>query len=180
MTCIIGWAEKDNVWIGGDSAGVAGYFLQSRADEKVFKKGEFVFGFTTSFRMGQLIRYKLGIPKPEEGQDKDDYLHVKFLDEVMKCFKDNQYGKTKDGEFHGGTFLFGFRGQLYQVESDFQIAKVPYCFDSVGCGSELALGCLYGTKKYDLTPVQRIKLALETAQEFSAGVRKPFHIVSIR
>lgn len=179
MTCIVGWAENNNVWIGGDSAGVAGYFLQSRADEKVFKKGEFVFGFTSSFRMGQLIRYKLDIPRPEEGQNKDDYLHVKFLDSVIKCFKDNQYAILKDGEIQGGTFLFGYRGQLYQVENDFQIAKVRYNFDSVGCGSDLALGCLFGNREIEMTPINRIEMALKAAQEFSAGVREPFHIVSI-
>ena len=176
MTCIVGWTEKGNVWIGGDSAGVAGYSLRSRADEKVFKKGEFVFGFTSSFRMGQLIRYQLVIPKPEEGQNEDDYLHVKFLDSVIECFKDNRYATLKDGEITGGTFLFGYRGKLYQVENDFQIAKTRYCFDAVGCGAEIALGCLYGLSHQTLTPRKRVEKALKAAQEFSAGVREPFHI----
>ena len=45
MTCIIGLVENSKVYIGGDSAGVAGYGLSVRADEKVFKKGDFIFGF---------------------------------------------------------------------------------------------------------------------------------------
>jgi hypothetical protein len=181
MTCIVGWAEKGNVWIGGDSAGVAGYFLQVRADEKVFKKEEFVFGFTSSFRMGQLIRYKLSIPKPEEKQDINDYLHAKFLDAVIKCFKDNSYGKEKDGERFGGTFLFGFRGKLYQVDDDFQIGKSLRNFDSVGCGCQIALGCLYGVAgRRNVSPNQKLLTALRASQEFSAGVREPFHIVSTK
>ena len=37
MTCIAAIAEKGKVYIGGDSAGVAGLDLTIRADEKVFK-----------------------------------------------------------------------------------------------------------------------------------------------
>ena len=179
MTCIVGWAENGNVWVGGDSAGVAGYMLAKRADEKVFNKDEFIFGFTSSFRMGQLIRYKLSIPKIEENQDIDDYLYVKFLDAVIKCFKDNQYAKIDSNEIHGGTFLFGFRGCLYQVEGDFQIGKPMLNFDAVGCGQDIALGCLYGLRDKKMEPRDRLILALEAAENYSAGVRGPFHIVSI-
>ncbi|MFA5584618.1 MAG: hypothetical protein WDA09_10430 [Bacteriovoracaceae bacterium] len=181
MTCIVGWAEKDNVWIGGDSAGVAGYSLTQRADEKVFKKGEFIFGFTSSFRMGQLIRYKLDIPRMEEGQDIDDFLHTKFLDSIIHCFKANQFARLENNEIKGGTFLFGFRGRLYQVEGDFQIGKQYFNFDAVGCGQDIALGCLFGLSKTTIMrPEDRLMVALEAAETYSAGVRKPFHIVSLK
>jgi hypothetical protein len=36
MTCIVGLVDKGDVYIGGDSAGVAGLSLSIRADEKVF------------------------------------------------------------------------------------------------------------------------------------------------
>lgn len=181
MTCIVGWAENDNVWIGGDSASVAGYFLTKRADEKVFKKGEFIFGFTSSFRMGQLIRYKLDIPKVEEGQSIDDYLYTKFLDAVISCFKTNQYARLDNNEIKGGCFLFGFRGGLYQVESDFQIGKPCANFDAVGCGQDIALGCLYGlAENKSMKPEDKLLTALKAAENYSAGVRAPFHIISLK
>ena len=37
MTCIIGYEYKNHVYIGGDSAAVAGSELGCRSDEKVFK-----------------------------------------------------------------------------------------------------------------------------------------------
>lgn len=180
MTCIVGLVENNKIYIGGDSAGVAGYYLIKRADEKVFKKGEFVFGFTSSFRMGQLIRYKLSIPKVEEGQDIDDYLYTKFIDSVIKCFKDNQYAQIKENEIFGGCFLFGFRGNLYTVESDFQIGKPMNNFAAVGCGQDIALGCMYGLQNNkSMKPKDKITLALEAAENNSAGVRGPFHIVEL-
>ena len=35
MTCIVGIVENDHVYIAGDSAGVAGYHLDLRADSKL-------------------------------------------------------------------------------------------------------------------------------------------------
>jgi len=64
MTCIVGIQHDGRVYIGGDSAGVAGYSITSRADAKVFTVGPYVMGFTSSFRMGQLLRYGLKAPKP--------------------------------------------------------------------------------------------------------------------
>ena len=43
MTCIVGYRDDNNVYIAGDSAGVAGYSLQIRADEKVFRNKDFIF-----------------------------------------------------------------------------------------------------------------------------------------
>ena len=52
MTCIVGLVENGKVYIGGDSAGVAGLDVRMRSDEKVFTKGNMIFGYTSSFRMG--------------------------------------------------------------------------------------------------------------------------------
>lgn len=40
MTCIVGFVEGDAVWMGGDSAGVGGYYaLTVRSDERCFGMG---------------------------------------------------------------------------------------------------------------------------------------------
>ena len=179
MTCIVGLVENNKVYIGGDSAGVAGLSLMKRADEKVFKKDEFIFGFTSSFRMGQLIRYKLQIPKIEQDQDIDDYIHTKFLDAVIGCFRSNNFASVENNEILGGCFLFGFKGKLYSIESDFQVGKPLSNFHAVGCGNHIALGCLYGLRFSNKQPIDKVKIALEAAEEFSAGVRGPFNIVEL-
>lgn len=179
MTCIIGLKDNGRIYMGGDSAGVAGFSLQIRADEKVFKKGEFIFGFTSSFRMGQLIRYKLSIPKLKEDQDIDDYLHNDFLDSLIKCFKDNGFAKVDNNVVLGGHFLMGFRGNLYHIQGDFQIAKCISNYNSVGCGEDIALGAMHVLDEFIMSPENRILRALEAAEKYSAGVRRPFHILSI-
>jgi ATP-dependent protease HslVU (ClpYQ) peptidase subunit len=62
MTCIVGMVENGKVYIGGDSAGVSGFDYHIREDQKVFQNGDMIFGFTSSFRMGQLLQYSLKIP----------------------------------------------------------------------------------------------------------------------
>ncbi|KKN17732.1 hypothetical protein LCGC14_0962700, partial [marine sediment metagenome] len=63
MTCIVGFIDDGGkAWMGGDSAGVAGHHTHPRRDPKVFRVGPVLIGYTSSFRMGQLLRYHLKIP----------------------------------------------------------------------------------------------------------------------
>lgn len=176
MTCIVGLVENGTVMIGGDSAGVAGYHVQLRADEKVFRNGEFIFGFTSSFRMGQLLRWKFVPPPLEKGESEEKYLHTRWIDGVIELLKNNGYAVVSQNELSGGTFLFGFRGKLYLVDSDFQIGQAQRSYDAVGCGAYYALGSLYSTD--GLEQKRRVTEALHAASYFSAGVYPPFHFVS--
>ena len=179
MTCIVGYVEQGKVYIGGDSAGVSGWDLRVRKDEKVFVKGDMVFGFTSSFRMGQILRYCLNIPKQEEGKNDFEYLCTVFMDELIKSFKDKGYAKVENNEIQGGDFLLGYKGHLYEVHSDFQVAEIQSKYASCGCGESYALGSLKILEDTDVAPEHKVLQALETAEYFSAGVSAPFTIVSI-
>jgi ATP-dependent protease HslVU (ClpYQ) peptidase subunit len=174
VTCIVGIADGKRVWIGGDSAGVAGYAVTVRADTKVFENGPMVFGFTSSFRMGQLLRHSLSIPKHYEG-DVDKWLCTDWINSVRQCLKDGGFATSKDGAERGGCFLFGYRGHLYQVDNDFQVADPVAQYAAVGCGEEYAQGNLYSSTG---DPEKRIRQALEAAANFSGGVTGPFHVMS--
>lgn len=174
MTCIVGIADGKKVWIGGDSAGTSGWQRTVRADSKVFVNGPMVFGFTTSFRMGQLLRHALVIPKQHEGDD-DRWLATEFVDAVRNCLKTGGFVKTDSGVESGGSFLIGYHGRLYQIASDFQVGDPTDQYAATGCGDELALGNLYGSKGL---PEDRITRALEASAHFSAAVCAPFVVVS--
>lgn len=176
MTCIIGFAcpKENKVFIGGDSAGVAGMSIQIRADEKVFRNGPFIMGFTTSFRMGQLLRYAFAPPEHPADTDDMKFMVANFIPAVKQCFKDGGYGKTKDSQDSGGAFLVGYKGRLYEIDDDFQVAKLSDNIASVGCGSEIALGAMYALSHYH--PKERIIKALDIVVHLNAGVRPPFVI----
>src|SRR5271170_3977037 len=128
MTCIVGLMDKGDVYMGGDSAGVSGLSISIRADEKVFVNGPFIMGFTTSFRMGQLLRYKFSPPEQTSHQDNMQYMVTSFIDTARKCFEDNGFGEKR----RGGTFLVGYKGQLYTIDSDFQVGLPADTYDAVG------------------------------------------------
>lgn len=176
MTCIVGIAENGHVYIGGDSAGVAGLDLTVRSDEKVFKNDEFLFGFTSSFRMGQLLRFAFSPPARAEKTDDYRFLVTSLIDAVRSCLKTGGFATTKDGGECGGKFLLGYRGKLYCVESDYQVGQALDGFASCGCGDQIANGSLYST--VGKPPLERIETALKAAERFSAGVRGPFTILS--
>jgi ATP-dependent protease HslVU (ClpYQ) peptidase subunit len=183
LTCIIGVVHEDKVYMGGDSAGVGGYALIIRADEKVFQNGPFLMGFTTSFRMGQLLWYSLSAPAhPFDGNgqpiDTYKYMVTIFINAVRQCLKDGGYASTEKGQEFGGTFLVGYKGKLFMIQDNYQVAESVDNFQSVGCGDEIARGALCVTP--DLPPEQRIKLALEAAERYSAGVRGPFLIKELQ
>ncbi|MED1954869.1 hypothetical protein [Brevibacillus centrosporus] len=174
MTCIVGLVHDGKVCMGGDSAGVGGYDLAIRADEKVFINEEFIMGFTSSFRMGQLLRYRFKPPYHRPDVSDYEYLVTDFIDEVRSCLKNGGYARTDNGEESAGTFLVGYRGKLYTVEGDYQVGIPADGYAAVGCGDQIAHGALYATN--GSPPTERIKIALEAAERYSAGVRGPFVI----
>lgn len=177
MTCIAAFIEDGVVWMGGDSAGVGGYSLTVRADEKVFRNGSMLFGFTSSFRMGQLLRYALAIPDHDPRIDIEKYMVTTFVNAVRECLKGNGFAKKQNEVEEGGTFLVGYKSRLFCIQNDYQVAIPVDGFDAVGCGHDVAKGALYATP--ELKGAARIELALLAAERYSAGVRGPFHIQSL-
>jgi ATP-dependent protease HslVU (ClpYQ) peptidase subunit len=175
MTCIVGLVHDGAVWMGGDSAAAAGWDLTIRSDSKVFVTGPFVMGFTTSFRMGQLLRYALEVPEQSRKVDDHAFMVTTFIDAVRDALKKGGYAKKENETESGGTFLVGYRGALYQIDSDYQVAIAVHPFAAVGCGAQVAHGSLFST--VDLPPRERVQRALEAAETFSAGVRGPFHVL---
>ena len=166
--------------MGGDSAGTNSWLNRSvRVDEKVFKTDNMIFGFTSSFRMGQILRY--GFTPPEQYKKEEDYKYLcgRFADGLIKCLKEKGFATVDNNEVSGGYFLLGFNGRLYKVESDFQIGCRVDPFDAVGCGQDFAMGALHVLEKKKMKPREKIRKALEAAERFSAGVKRPFRILKL-
>jgi hypothetical protein len=178
VTAVAGLICGGVVWIGADSAGVSGDSLQVRADTKAFRSGSYVFGFTSSFRMGQLIRYTLDVPVPDPEADLHGFMCTTFTDALRECLKAGGWAeKDKDRET-GGNFLAGVNGRLFEVFPGYQIGEREDPFTATGCGEDFVPGSLHTTATLDWPPEKRLVAALEAAERFSAGVQGPFRLVS--
>lgn len=187
MTCIVGIEHETGVYIGGDSAGIAGWELTVRADPKVFHFGQFVYGIAGSFRMGNLLRYAfVPPPPPKKRKHLDAYMVTAFVDTLRAVVEAGGYRERKNEveSLHNGCFLVGVRGRLYEIDSDLQVGRPASGYTAIGCGSSVALGSLYTTDDTEHTadglvtypPEVRIYRALGAAEAHNIGVRGPFII----
>lgn len=192
MTCIVGLEWNNNaVYIGGDSASVSGSHLDKTRLRKVFKVSnqygnKLIIGYTTSFRMGQLLQYSLKLPKHNKHKSDLEYLATDFIYQIRKSFKDGGYSTISQNEEEGGFFLVGYKDTLYKVNSDFHINTSKNGFDAVGSGKKFALGSIYTSLYHyhiegtDKDAEELIYRALDTARSQSTNVCAPFYTLDTR
>lgn len=177
MTAIVGLVHDDRVLIGGDSAGVGGWTVTHRRDCKVFVTGPYVLGFTTSYRMGQILRWRWEPPKPKPTENLDRFMCTTWIDSVREALKDGGWAKKDSEQEKGGEFLVGIRGHLFSVDDDYQVGEQADGYDAVGSGATLSLGAFAATANLDMDAEKRALVALEAAERHNIGVRGPFHLV---
>lgn len=141
----------------------------------MFTNGPYVMGFTSSFRMGQLLRYAFAPPAPEPA-DLHGFMCTAFVDALRACLKDGGYATKDKEQEEGGTFLAGVAGHLFRIEDDYQVGEARDGFAAAGCGDQAALGALYATSA--MASRDRLETAMRAAERLSAGVRGPFVYVS--
>jgi len=177
MTCIIGYKDQSGcVHIGGDSAASGDSDLDVRKESKVFKNGPMIFGYSGSFRMGQLLRYSLKVPVQKNKTAVLRYLCTTFVNAVRKCFKENKYVPDAKEDW---AFIIGYKGHLYQIYDDFHVAEIRTPYDACGSGRTYALGAMHILHKQKLKPKTKIKRALKTAESYVMTVKGPFHFITL-
>lgn len=168
MTCIVGIEVDGKVLIGGDIQGTGGNHKIVHSQPKVFLKRNVLFGYTTSYRFGQILENLLHDPVvPEDDNEVYRWIVTVLIPDIKKTLKDNDYTM-------GGTCLIGIRGQLWGMQDDFSVLRSVNGYDSCGSGQEYALGCIAHTVKYTALNEQTAKGilrdAIKIASQFSPSV----------
>jgi len=176
MTCVVALRHEGVIYMGCDSAGVGGYKRANRLDPKIYRVSGMLIGFTTSFRMGQLLGYSLTLPKHHADDPVENWMATEFINAVRTCLKTGGWAEKEKDQERGGTFLVAYRGHIFCVMSDFQVGENAEPYNAVGCGEDLALGSLFTSHGVVVAPRMRVRRALEAAGAFSAGVYPPFRI----
>lgn len=183
MTCIVGMVKNGKCWVGGDRAGVSNSYLELSASPKVFQVGSYLIGFTTSFRMGQILQYSFippVLPKKIDTKKLLKFMVTEFIDSLRSTFKKAGYGKTVSGEDEAGTFIVAVEGHLFIVDSDYQVNHVLADYTAVGSGREPAIGAMFAQSKTRKSPKEQILCALKAAESCITTVRGPFDIKEIK
>lgn len=182
MTCIVGLKIGMRVWIGADALSGSPESMQGGpvATPKVIRVGPTLMGFTTSWRMGQVLQYQLNLPQIETW-DLWRWMSVEFVDACRQAMKSAGYLYKENEQEFGGQWLVAVRGQLFAIHSDFQVEVPSLPYAACGCGAPYALGAMHAAHAMsesvtpDMAP-HAIRTSLEAAAEFSMGVRGPFTV----
>lgn len=177
MTCIVGLEYDGKVLIGGDIQGTGHNNKVIHTQPKVFNKNGMIFGYTTSYRFGQLIEHCLPAPViPEDVNEIYRWLITTIVPSIRRTLKDAEYDA-------GGNCLMGVRGQLWELQNDFSVLRSTKGYGAVGSGYEYATGSMF-TQMTTIPPrsleeAQRmIATAIVTAGNFSPSVGTESVIIS--
>ena len=174
MTCVVGIVQNGKVYMGADSASASGWTTRASETPKLFKRGPYMIGYTSSFRMGQILHHMVDLPEAE-GEYTEAFMVTRFVEAIRAKFKELGFAKIDSNEETGGEFLVGVGGKLFHIESDFQVQSYPDGMFAVGCGCQYALGAMQA-REYEDGPT-RIYAGLRAAEYFSDGVSKPFVVL---
>lgn len=174
MTCVIGYKDDFGIVMGADSIAVMDnqYFISPI--DKIFMKGDFMFGYCGSPRMGDLLKYSLKFPKHKKGLPDHEYLATSFINEVITCFAEAGFQKVEAESIYGGLFIIGYHNNLYRIDADYQVNQTMDNYIVIGSGEPYSLGALAVVDKMELTTEEKIIIALEASESFCTDVKPPF------
>lgn len=170
MTIIVAAKGVDGTFIGADKIASKGWDSRARVDKKVFLAHGIKYGFTSSYRMGQILQFHSIDCGEDELMYSDPFAYtVKYLVPMWrKVLSEHKFSRNVEGEDIGGEFIVVVSGEIFIIESDFQVRHVAEGYAACGCGENYALGCLFNLDQ-STPPEHKIKLAIETATYFSNG-----------
>jgi hypothetical protein len=164
VTLIIAVKTSDGVIIQGDKNGFSGWGEVSRRhDAKVFIKGAWGIGFTTSYRMGQILRDKLTGDIAKGGMEAAAFA---LVEEARAELEKNHYSKLENNQAEGGTWIATEGSHIICIQDDYAYNVVADDYCCVGCGARYASAIMEYTKKEDaltrLDAAYKITIRLNT------------------
>jgi hypothetical protein len=171
--------EKEGViYLAADTAGSNGWNTTNLANKKIFEANNIYYGFTTSYRMGQILQYHSEEITRGDEESVVSYLASKLIPMWRRVLKDNGYTTVNNNEESAGTFIVVVGGSIFTVHNDFSFNIDKDDYVAVGCGAVFAKGSLY-TNRYNLDRYATLQ-AIETAKYFSNGCGFDTDIIEIK
>jgi ATP-dependent protease HslVU (ClpYQ) peptidase subunit len=180
MTCVVGLADRGEVWIGVDSLGTGscGAYPHHEDTAKMFRKGDMLIGYSGEPRVAQIIQYTITLPERLAETPTMEYLVRDVIGTMRSGIEAAGWEVRFDPKSEQTwALVVGYEGAIYRISYDFQIERLARDFVTEGCGREWAGGSLWTTGGMPrIAPQERIRLALAAASELDIHVAAPFHI----
>jgi len=177
MTCIIGYGDGRNAYIGADSfLGHSGFSGTLGPQEKIIKHKNLLIGFSGSMRFGQVVREYLPSLKKHKSHLSDQRYLTKHLIEPLRRLLKDKDGSGSEAKIGGeyGSAIVAYRGSVYNIDIDYQLSKLATPYNIIGSGYQYAFGAMAALES--LPPKKRIFKSLEISAKFSPFVQGPFYV----
>lgn len=182
MTCIIAVRDtQNNVWLAGDKMSSDSYTHQIVKDPKIFKVGNLYIGYTTSFYMGQLLKYSFDPPEQPEDMSDDQYIYQVLRIALIQLFDDNDFGRKDRGSIECpepsfGEFILVFKNRIFLVQDNMSFLEVDSAY--AGSGFQVAQGAVAALMAHtDLSMQGILTTTMEIVNKNCVGVSKELDII---
>jgi len=171
MTCIVGIQNDKGCWIGTDSFSGSADSKGIMKEGKFVRCGKFTIGYTTSFRMAQII----------DNLNKKPKTIYEFCEVIRDALKEKGFSEIDNNKEIGGTMIVSDGIEMWHVGSDFAYTQDSRNLYAIGSGYAYALGAMFVTRNE--YPKQSedwmLRAGLQVASECIPTVISPFHIRKI-
>lgn len=174
--------------IGADSLGGSSASWNDVASTKLYRPRTWLaFGFTTSWRYGQLLGHGVHdelppskVCLPAIARDGAHEWIVRTLVPAMrKVLKDGGYATRKDEHEEGGTAVVAVRDTVVRVQDDYAVLESRAGYIACGSGQDDAIVAARAARDLDplMPPADLAAFALRHAELANPWVRSPFHFI---
>lgn len=167
MTCIVAMECQDgNAIIAGDYCASNGFTYYAVEQPKIFRHSGMIFGYTSTFRFGQIIEHSLDdnrLYPPEDASKTYEWLVRVFIPKLKTTLSKEDYSS-------GGNAIVVVNGQVWEIQNDFSVIRNSAGIASVGSGVYHATAIMIG----ELMDLQR-KPSVEEAKNI---VRKAYQVTA--
>lgn len=142
MTCIVGLEYGGRVLLAGDIQATGSNNKIAHPQPKVFIKQGVTFGFSSSFRFGQILEHCVQDPVvPENEKDIYRWLILNLIPDIQTALEANDFDtKEEDNDFE---CLVGVKNQLWVIQGDFSVLRAAKGYNAIGAGTEYAFGSVF-------------------------------------
>lgn len=186
MTCVVALKDEETrrIYMAADSIGMCTdtYEKYIIKDPKIFYKNDknghrMLFGYSGSFRVGQVLKSELKIPTVLNTHPMD-YLIKKLIpnmQDILESHKVSINEETPNSETL--SLLITIKDRIFSIENNWSIIESTENYASVGIAGKFAMGYLYATEDTDIPASARIYNSVEAATKFSAASSMPCHVI---
>jgi ATP-dependent protease HslVU (ClpYQ) peptidase subunit len=146
---------------------MASYTKTARSSQRA----NMLIGYTSSYRMGQLLEHSLIIPERETNQSIENYMYVDFINAVRELLKNNGQMQVDRNVQTIGFFLIVTEGLIFQMQDDLSLLEAADGFDACGSGESYARAALHLLKNQGkLSPKEMLTEAIDIAAQYVSSV----------